>query len=147
MSDSTGQTVIIAATAGVVFAAFLAFTPRLTASQTVERDVAAVSGADAVDGFDADPAGQEAALEESGDEDVGNEIEPSIGCSLTMTVELLGPREGYELATIEDEGTAEWSLRITNSGTEMLHGVHVYVEGAGQASCDTSYLRPGNTAQ
>jgi hypothetical protein len=162
---------MIAATAGVVFATFLASTPRLTASETAEPDVAAVvsttapavtepaisepvvavADGDASDGFNADPVEQDMVLEESpdesGDEDVGNETESVIGGSLTMTVELLGPREGKELVIIEGEGTVEWSLRVTNSGTEKLHGVFVYVEGAGEASCDTTYLRPGSTAQ
>jgi hypothetical protein len=168
MPNSTRRTAMIAVTAGVVFTAFLALTPRLTASETPEPDVAAVvsttaperaisepvvsvSGADAFDGFDADPVEEEVGLEEwpdeSGDEGLENENESVIDGSLTMTVEVLGPREGKEVVIIEDEDTVEWSLAVTNSGTEDLHGVFVYVEGAGPALCDTTYLAPGSTAQ
>jgi len=149
---------MIAVIAGVVFAAFLALTPRLTASQTTETDTAAVvattvpeatqnvvsepvvavPGIDAFDGFDSEPVE---------DEDVPNANQPVIDGSLTMTVELLGPLEGKEVVIIEDEDTVEWVFRVTNSGTEKLYGVYVFLEGAGHVWCDTTYLAPGTTTQ
>jgi hypothetical protein len=171
MSDSTGRTAMIAVIAGVVFAAFLALTPRLTASQTAEPDVAAivtttvptptqreisepvvaVSGLDAFDGFDADPVEEEVVPEEWADEpaDEGESDKPApiIDGSLTMTVELLGPREGKEVVIIEDGDTVQWSLRVTNTGTEKLYGVYAFLEGAGHAPCDTTRLTPGSTTQ
>ena len=162
---------MIAVIAGVVFAAFLALTPRLTASQTTEQDpaavvattmpevtqdaisepVVAVADVGAFDGFDPDPVEEEVVpeewIDEPAEEGPSNETTPVIDGSLTMTIELLGPREGKEVVIIEDEDTVEWSLRVTNTGTEKLYGVYAFLEGAGHAFCDTTYLAPGSTAQ
>jgi hypothetical protein len=171
MSDSTGRTAMIAVIAGVVFAAFLALTPRLTASQTTEVDTAAVvattipeatqnvisepvvavPGIDAFDGFDPEPVEEEVVpeewIDEPVDEDVASPHKPVIDGSLTMTVELLGPLEGKEVAIIGDEDFVEWVFRVTNSGTEELYGVYVFLEGAGHVWCGATYLAPGTTTQ
>jgi len=162
---------MIAVIAGVIFAAFLALTPRLTASQTTEADAAAVvtttmpeatqnaisepvvavPGIDALDGFDPDPVEDEVVpeewIDEPADEDVPSANAPVIDGSLTMTVELLGPLEGKEVVIIEDEDSVEWVFRVTNSGTEKLYGVYVFLEGAGHVWCDATYLAPGTTTQ
>lgn len=164
-SDSVGRTVTIAVIAGVLFAGFLALTPRLTAGSqpaeaggpvsvatpasemaqsSISDPAASVPDSGLFDGVDEEP------IDKEWDEPVTTSTTIAAGPepdgTLTLAVELLGPRGDKEAVILEDEDTVEWHFRVENSGSEKLWGVYVYLEGYGHVRCDVTYLSPGDTA-
>ena len=159
--SSVGRTVVIALIAGVLFASFLALTPRLTAGS--QRTAAAGSPSVVTTAPDAgrvsiwDPAVSvsttgvlngigEDSIEEILVERVTTTTTlppgPEPDGSLTLSAELRGPRGGKETVILEDGDTVEWYFRVENSSGEELWGVYVYLEGLGHVWCDDTYLVP-----
>lgn len=166
MSDSVGRTAMIAVIAGVLFAGFLALTPRLTAGSqqpsgpaVVTTTVPAVSenavsdpvvaipatAASSFDGWDQTPEPAAATVdadEDWTDDDTSNDRAEDDG-SLTLAVELRGPRDGKETVIISEGDTVEWFVRVTNTSGEKLWGTFVYLEGAGHVVCPGTRLEVG----
>ncbi len=165
MPDSVTRTVLIAVIAGALFAGFLALAPRLTAGTQpsategpatvvptmielpeipISDPVISVPEAGYLDGFEEEPVEQQwidetpvvTTLPASG---------PTPDGTLTLTVELLGPRDGKETVILQDEDRVNWHFRAKNTSTEQLWGVYVYLEGHGHVWCDDTYLAPGET--
>ena len=117
MPDSVGRTAMIAVIAGVLFAGFLALTPRLTAgtqeaagpavvattvpavSQNVVSDPVVAIPASSFDGWDRDVEAPEATVEP--EEDWTDDRAEDDG-SLELAVELRGPRDGKETVIISE---------------------------------------------
>ena len=168
MPDSVTRTVLIAVIAGALFAGFLALTPRLTAGTQTSAtegpaavvtaipelpELPAISIADPVisvpeasylDGFEEEPV-EEEWIDETPVTTTMPASGPTPDGTLTLTVELLGPRDGKETVILEDEDMVDWHFRATNSSSEELWGVYVYLEGYGHVTCDDTYLAPGET--
>lgn len=169
--DGVGRTILIALVAGALFAGFLALTPRLTAgSQAPESDAAsegstttvaatkdpisepvvAIPAAELLDGLDEEPptegdtdASISTTTTTTSTTTMANGPEPD--GSLTLTVELIGPREGKEQVILRDEDEVEWHFLVENSSSEELWGVYLYFETHGPVWCDATYLEPGDT--
>jgi hypothetical protein len=162
MPDSVGRTAMIAVIAGVLFAGFLALTPRLTAgtqeaagpavvattvpavSQSVVADPVVAIPTSAFDGWDRDVEAPEATVEVEEDwtddeEDWTDERAEDDG-SLTLAVELRGPRDGKETVIISEGDIVEWFVRVSNTSGEKLWGTFVYLEGAGHVICPSTRL-------
>lgn len=174
MPDNIGRTVMIAVIAGLLFAGFLAITPRLTASSkspeaggpavvvttvpTVEEAIAAPTVEVPVE--QSAPRGafdvyEPETVEETWDDEAPPADEPTdetwpaprIDGTLDLRVEVLGPRDGKEVAILSDEDMAQWHFEVVNTGPEGLWGVYVYLEGHGPVDCDDTYLAPGATTE
>jgi len=160
--SSVGRTVMIALIAGVLFAGFLALTPRLTAGSqrteaagppsvvTTAPDAGQVSISDpgvsvsttgVLDGIDEDSI--EEVLVERITTTTTRTPGPEPDGSLTLFAELRGPRGGKATVILEDGDTVEWYFRVENSSGEELWGVYVYLEGLGHIWCDDTNLAPG----
>jgi hypothetical protein len=172
-NDSLGRTVMIAVIAGVLFAGFLALTPRLTAgSQTedqigpaavdapgmaetaVSDPIVAIPGV-AFDGFDggnsyveqeADDGTDWSEDESSGDDEWADEddSETVFDGSLGLTVEVFGPSDGKESVILNDYDIARFQITVDNESSEELWGLFVYLEGYGEVECGTSHLTAGD---
>ncbi len=172
MSDNVGRTVMIAVIAGVLFAGFLALSPRLTAGSQATEPVGPASvpttTPNVIQNSISDPVVSvpDSALFDGQAEDPVpvEQVEPTATTTvpvpttttttvpsgpapdgtLTLSAELVGPRDGKETVILEDEDLVEWYFEVENSGDEELWGVYVYLEGFGHVWCDDTYLAPGS---
>ena len=148
MPDSVGRTAMIAVIAGVLFAGFLALTPRLTAgtqeaaspavvtttvpavTQNGVSDPVVAIPVSAFDGWDQDVEAPETTVasdEDWGDEEDGTDDRAEDDGSLTLAIELRGPRDGKETVIISEGDIVEWFVRVSNTS------------GEGESAADAAY--------
>jgi hypothetical protein len=151
LPDGIGRTIFIAALAGIMFAAFLLVTPRLTASTTADPP------ADSATTTSVAPTTTMATTTTTRAEPTTTTVvsrpttpeprDPANGYDGTVTLGLYfeGEASRKEFGVIEQGDTIEWRLHVTNASDGTLWGVYAYLELHGPAKCEAHILEPGES--
>ncbi|MEX1208746.1 MAG: hypothetical protein WEE36_09150 [Acidimicrobiia bacterium] len=154
LPDGIGRTIFIAALAGVMFAAFLLVTPRLTASTGPttggDGDASTTTTSARVTTTTAAPTTTTAAVPGTTLAPTPTTVPPlspedGYDGTVTLGIYFEGQGDGKEFGVIEDGDQVTWRLHVTNTSDGRLWGVYAYVELYGPARCDTRILEPGES--
>lgn len=153
LPEGIGRTIFIAALAGVMFAAFLLVTPRLTASTGpgaggTAEDTTTTTGA-VITTTTAAPSTTTVVAPATTvpvtPTTLPEALDPAYDGTVTLGVYVEGEGEGKEFGVVEDGDTIKWRLHVTNASDGTLWGVYAYVELFGPARCDAHILEPGES--
>jgi hypothetical protein len=153
LPNGLGRTIFIAALAGVMFAAFLLVTPRLTASSAGAESAATTTTTHlpvATTSTTTAPTTTTTVEPSTTTMATPTTLEPRTpanGYDGTVVLGLYfeGEADGKEFGVIERGDTITWRLHVTNASEGTLWGVYAYLELHGPAPCEDRILEPGES--